>query len=244
MRKVVDHGDSVYFATNLQAATNAFESCESFADRLPLNSPRIGRDDHCETIANIEVANQRRLELSPLGTLAPNMEIRQAAGESNIPRPPFRIITGSKCLQLREQFLSKRRDDLTHRRTVPSDNQLSFAGDEIHQTAKRQLDRVEVLVDVCVIEFDIVDDCDLRQVMHELRAFIEISRVVFVTLDDEVIAFSDAKADAKILDYATDEKRRVQSGLVDHPGGQTRRSSFSVRAGDDQRSPSANEFIF
>src|SRR5437763_3222736 len=170
--------------------------------------------------------------------------MRHAIGESNVAGLPFRIVTGPKCLQLREQLLTKRRDDLAHGRTVPTDNQLSIAGDEVHQTPKRQLYRIEILVDICVIEFDVIDDRDLRQVMHELRAFVEVSRVVFVTFNDEVITVSDAKADAKILHYAADEERRIQSCMVDYPGRQTCRSSFSVRAGDDQRSPSPNELVF
>src|SRR5947207_11533861 len=112
--------------------------------------------------------------------------MRQAIGESNVASLPFRIVTGPKRLQLREQLLTKRRDDLARRRTVPTDNQLSIAGDQIHQTTKRQLYRIEVLVNVRMIEFDIVDDGDLREVMHELRAFIEVSRVVLVAFDDEV----------------------------------------------------------
>src|SRR5205823_10704812 len=121
--------------------------------------------------------------------------------------------------------------------------QLSIAGDEVHQTTKRQLYRIEVLVNVRMIEFDIVDDGDLREVMHELRAFIEVSRVVLVAFDDEVIAVGDAKADAEVLHYAAHKKRRIQSRLVDYPRGQTGRRRLSVRAGDDQRSPSSNELI-
>src|SRR5437899_1643729 len=110
--------------------------------------------------------------------------MRQAIGESNVAGLPFRIVTGPKRLQLREQLLTKRSDDLAHGRTVPTDNQLSIAGGQIHQTTKRQLYRIEILVNVRVIEFDVIDDRDLRQVMHELRAFVEVSRVVLVAFDD------------------------------------------------------------
>src|SRR5207237_3502558 len=113
----------------------------------------------------------------------------------------------------REQLLTKRRNDLAHRRTVPTDNQLSIAGDEIHQTTKRQLYGIEVLVNVCMIEFDVVDDRDFRQVMHELRAFVEVSRVVLVAFDDEVIAVGDAKADAKILHYAAHKECWIETSL-------------------------------
>ena len=42
--------------------------------------------------------------------------------------------------------------------------------------------------------------------MHELRAFVEVGRVVFVAFDDEIIAVGDAKADAKILHNSADQK--------------------------------------
>src|SRR5213080_3528186 len=135
--------------------------------------------------------------------------MRQAIDESNVAGLPFRIVTGPKRLQLREQLLTKRSDDLAHGRTVPTDNQLSIAGDEVHQTTKRQLYRIEVLVDVRVIELDVVDDGGLRQVVHELRAFVEVGRVVLVAFDDEVIAVGDVKADAEVLHHAADEERRV-----------------------------------
>src|SRR5205814_9856630 len=157
---------------------------------------------------------------------------------------PLRIVTGAERFQLREQLLTKRSDDLANRRTIPTDNQLSIAGDEIHQTTERQLYRIEVLVNIRMVEFDIIDNRDLRQVVHELRAFIEVSRVVLVAFDDEVIAVGDAKADAEVLHYAAHKECRIETSLIDYPRGQTGRRGLSVRAGDDQRSPSSNELIF
>ena len=88
-------------------------------------------------------------------------------------------------------------------RAVPTGDQLSGAGHQVHQPAKRQLHRVQIEVDVCVIEFDVVDDGQLRQVVHELWAFVEISCVVFIALDDEVIAVSNMKARAEVLHDST-----------------------------------------
>src|SRR5437764_13446003 len=158
--------------------------------------------------------------------------MRQAIGESNVARLPFRIVTGPERFQLREQLLTKRSDDLAHRRTIPTDNQLSIAGDEIHQTTERQLYRIEALVNICMVEFDIIDNRDLRQVVHELRAFIEVGRVVLVAFDDEVIAVGDAKADAEVLHYAAHKECRIETSLIDYPRGQTGRRGLSVLAGD------------
>src|SRR5437870_13614386 len=99
-----------------------------------------------------------------------------------------------------------RRNRFADRLTVPTGDQLSLARHQSHQATKRELHGVEIFVDVRMIEFNVIDDCDLRQVMHELRALIEVGGVVFVAFNDEVIAAGDAKTHAKILYYPADEK--------------------------------------
>src|SRR5262249_14812736 len=92
-----------------------------------------------------------------------------------------------------------------------------------------------------MIEFDVVDDRDLRQVMHELRTFVEVCRVVFVALNDEVMALGTPKTDAKVRHDPADKKRWIQSRLVNHPRRQTRGRRLAVRARNDKRAPSVNE---
>ena len=90
--------------------------------------------------------------------------------------------------------------------TVATGNQFSVGRHEIHETTKREFHGVEVFIDVRMIEFDVVDDSDFRQVVHELRAFVEIGRIVFVAFDDEVIAFGDVKTGAEVLHHAADHE--------------------------------------
>src|SRR5258706_12972147 len=118
-----------------------------------------------------------------------------------------------------------------------------MTGHQVHQAAKRQFYRVEILVNICVIEFDIVDDRQLRQVVHELWPFVEISRVVFVAFDDEVIAVSYVKARAEVLHDSAHHERWIKASLIHHPGGETRRRSLAMGAGNYQRSPAADEFF-
>ena len=75
---------------------------------------------------------------------------------------------------------------------VGADEQQPVLRDEIDQSAKRQRDGVEVRVDVRVIELDVVDDGDVRQVLQELRRLVEEGAVVFITFDDEVAPVADA----------------------------------------------------
>jgi hypothetical protein len=70
--------------------------------------------------------------------------------------------------------------------------------------------------------------------VHELWPFVEISSVVFVAFDDEVIAVCDAKADVEVLHDSAHHKRRIQTRLINHPGGQTGRRGFAMCARHNQ----------
>src|SRR5690349_9289474 len=129
-------------------------------------------------------------------------------------------------------------------RTVPTGDQLSVSRHEIHQTSKSQLHRIEIFVNIRMIEFDVVDDRDLRQVMHELRTLVEVCSVVLVAFDNEVVTVGHAKADAEIPYYATHQESRIQSCLIDYPCGQTRRRGFAVRSCYHERTSPANKLTF
>ena len=72
------------------------------------------------------------------------------------------------------------------------------------------LDRLQVFKNIGVIELEVVDDRDLRQVMDELAALIEKGGVVFVAFDDEPFAVGEARALAEILGNAADEITGIQ----------------------------------
>ena len=120
---------------------------------------------------------------------------------------------------------------------------LPLPGTRFINLRKRKFNRRQIVVDVGMIEFDVVDDRDFRQVVHKLRTFVEISGVVFVAFDDEVVAVGHSKTDAEVLRDAADQKGRIESALIHHPRRDARRRRFAVRAGDDQRAPAANKFF-
>src|SRR5207247_1417385 len=107
----------------------------------------------------------------------------------------------------------------------------------------RQFDGVEIFVNIRVIEFDVVDDGQLRQVVHELRTFIKIRGVIFVAFDNQVIAVANPKAGAKVLYDSADQKRGVESASIQHPRGETGSRGLAVRAGNHQRATAADEFF-
>src|SRR6185503_16732439 len=103
---------------------------------------------------------------------------------------------------------------LSHIRAVPTGNQPAVLRNEIHETTKSQLHCIQIAIDIGVVEFDVIDDRELGQVVHELRTFVEVSSVVLVRFDDEVITVSHTEAAAEILCDASDQKTRIQAALV------------------------------
>ena len=90
-------------------------------------------------------------------------------------------------------------------RTVEGDD-ASAAWDQIHQALERGFYRIEIFVDVGVIEFDRGENDRVGKVVKELRSLVEESGVVFVAFEDEVLACSKLKAGAEIFGDAADQK--------------------------------------
>ena len=59
---------------------------------------------------------------------------------------------------------------------------------------ERFFDRLQVLKNIRVIEFEVVDDRNLRQVMNKLAALVKKRGVVFIALDDEPLAVREPRA--------------------------------------------------
>src|ERR1700682_6015954 len=199
MRKVINDSDAVNFTADLTTAADTLERSERVGDGLALDSPGIGGNDRGQGIAHVEVPNQRHLKLAPFRCLAEDMKARHSFRVIYLTRLPSRLLTQAKRFNLREQFVPHRRDHLAHLRTVPAGNQPPGAGYQVHQAAKSQFHGVQIVIYIRVIKFDIVNDGQLWQVVHELWSLIEVSRVVFVALDNKVITVGDMKAGAEIL---------------------------------------------
>src|SRR5687767_2043529 len=85
--------------------------------------------------------------------------------------------------------------ELTHvsgMRTVSTKQEQAIARYQVHEPAERQADRIQVGINIGVIELDVVDDGDVGQVFEKLRTLVEECAVVLVAFDDEVTAAADA----------------------------------------------------
>ncbi len=115
----------------------------------------------------------------------------------------------------------------------------------MHEAAEGEHHRVEVGVDVRVIELDVVDHGDVGQVLQELGGLVEERAVVLVAFDDEVASLAEPIAGtvlAEIPGDAADQHARIDAAVRQQPAGQRRGRGLAVRAGDDDR-PGAPEKV-
>src|SRR5208282_4552859 len=93
---------------------------------------------------------------------------------------------------------------------IKTDN-LSASRNQVHQPFESRLHRVQILVDIGVVEFHRGENHGIRKVVQKLRALIEECCVVLVAIQNEVLAFPQAKAAAEILRNTSDQERRPKA---------------------------------
>ena len=82
-----------------------------------------------------------------------------------------------------------------------------------------------------MIELDVFQQDNARQVMQKLRTFVKEGRIVLVTFDNELGPIGDLETSTKILGNTTDEKRWPAAGDLQDPGHHGTRCRLAVSAG-------------
>src|SRR5438093_11818374 len=100
---------------------------------------------------------------------------------------------------------------------------------------ERCFDLLDVLENIRMIEFEIVDNGCLRQIMNKLASLVEKGSVIFVSLKDEPIAVREPRALAEVIRNPTNEIAGVQAIVFENPGQKRRRRGFAMRPAHDQR---------
>ena len=113
---------------------------------------------------------------------------------------------------------------------VRVDQSQAVAGDDLGQPAEAQLDFLQGMVNVRVVEFNVVDDHQFREVVQEFGAFVEKRRVVLVSLQHGKIGIRKTAAAAKIAGNAADHEAGVQPGILHQPCQHGCGGGFSVGA--------------
>src|SRR5687767_9399891 len=94
-----------------------------------------------------------------------------------------------------------------------------------------------------MIELDVVDDGNVRQILQKLCGLVEKSAVVLVAFDDEVASAADAIAALEVLGDAPDEEAGIGPAVGQQPSGQGCRGRLAMRTGDHDRSGAPQEVI-
>src|SRR3982751_4737299 len=96
MGEIVYHGHSAFDRADLHSAFDRFESIERFLDLFLAYAPCICGDDHCQTISNVELTYQLRLELTPIMAALKNSEPRCISGKINVTGLPLCVVARSE----------------------------------------------------------------------------------------------------------------------------------------------------
>src|SRR5581483_4040443 len=88
----------------------------------------------------------------------------------------------------------------------PNVDDPSAPGHKVHETPEGGLDRIEVAINIGMVEFDRGQGGSVRKVMQELRPLVEEGGVIFVALEEEVRAAAELKAGPEIFRDAADKK--------------------------------------
>jgi hypothetical protein len=199
-----------------------------------LSSPFCG-----ERVQHVVAAGERRAEAEPLLPLPPGREgggvgrVLDVGGEDIVlaveaegdPAAAGAVAEAADVL-----VVAVRDDDVARL-------------DLLHCLAEGGDDRVEVGVDVGVVELDVVHEERVRVVVEELRALVEERRVVLVAFDHEIGAGSELEVLIEVQRDAADDHARIAAGRLEEPRHQRGRRRLAVRAGDDDRVLPADEEV-
>src|SRR5437868_5409882 len=126
---------------------------------------------------HIEFSNQRHLEF--LLTQGEARSVRRIGSIANLLGT---IRRKTDFQNLGETIAS----DLYTARVIAIQEDHSILGHDIKQPPETEFDLVEVPEDIRMVEFDIIYDHQLRQIMNKLGTLIEEGRIVFVPFDNDI----------------------------------------------------------
>jgi len=97
-------------------------------------------------------------------------------------------------------------NEFLHNRTVDACHDQTGSGNDIDQPAECRLDRLEIRVNIRMIELDVLQQNNSGQIVQKLRSFIEKGGVVLIALDDEIGTVCKLKTASEIFGDAADKE--------------------------------------
>src|SRR5581483_5021940 len=88
---------------------------------------------------------------------------------------------------------------------------------QVYQALECRLYRVQVFVDVRVIELHRAANDGIRKVVQELRSFVEEGGIVFIAFKNKVLALAQRETAAEVFRDPANQKRRPSARARKHP---------------------------
>jgi hypothetical protein len=126
---------------------------------------------------------------------------------------------------------------------LDSRHQQAPPGDHAQQAYEGVLHRGQVRIDVRVIELQVADDRDVRQVVHELGPLVEEGAVVLVAFHHEVRPPPSPVAPSEVVGDPPDQERGIEAGTFEDEGEEARGRGLAVRARHHQGGSTADELL-
>ena len=227
VREVVDDRDAALHAAHFHAPLDALKRLQSALDLLRRHAAHAGDGDIGEGVHDIVLAGKIRPEAKPFAPFPPCRE-----------RASFRCELNLGCVRIaaarhpeREPARPRVGAERHHIRIVSIGHDHILGRNLLHPVPERFDDRIEVRVDIGVIELDVVQQKRIGVVVQELRAFIEERRVVFVALDHELRPVPELEILIEIERDPANDHARIASRRFQQPGHQRRGRGLAVRSG-------------
>src|SRR5690349_5149918 len=94
-----------------------------------------------------------------------------------------------------------------------------------------------------MVELDVVDHRDVRQVVPHLRTLVEVCGVVLVRFDYEILRVREAEGRAEVLRDAADQEGWVEARNLEHPRQDRCRGRLAVRSRHRDRRAAPDELL-
>ena len=140
-----------------------------------------GHSNGSQGVPHVVRAKQWHLESAERYPPPPDAETSRFDVTLEVVGLPVGVVTQSKRFDTRACRVSQQESS----GTIGTKQEEPTPGNEVHEASKCERDGIQVGVDVRVIELDVVDDRQVRQVLEKLRGLVEKRAVVLVALDDE-----------------------------------------------------------
>ena len=108
-------------------------------------------------------------------------------------------------------------------------NDLALPRHNTHQMVELLLNRPQVVKDIRVVEFKVVQHQRARAVVHKLGTLVEEGAVILIRLNHKERAFAQARGDVKIARHTADHESGLIAAGFQNPCGHSRRGGFAMR---------------